>query len=98
LLIVDDNEVNRSRVLSDQVARWGMQPTLVEHGRAAIDAMRPVNVQEWRAFDLVLLDANMPGMDGFAVAEAIAGNHTARRRERVMTAGPRLASTAHQSR
>jgi signal transduction histidine kinase/CheY-like chemotaxis protein len=74
VLIVDDNEVNR-RILSEQVARWGMLATLVENGRAAIDAMSAA-VQEGRAFDLVLLDANMPGMDGFAVAQAIAGNHT----------------------
>ena len=72
MLIVDDNEVNR-RILSEQVTRWGMAPTLVENGRAAIDAMTAA-VQAGRAFDLVLLDANMPGMDGFAVAEAIAAN------------------------
>jgi two-component system sensor histidine kinase/response regulator len=74
VLIVDDNEVNR-RILSEQVTRWGMQATLVENGRAAIDAMTAA-VAGTRAFDLVLLDANMPGMDGFAVAEAIAGNRT----------------------
>jgi two-component system sensor histidine kinase/response regulator len=74
VLIVDDNEVNR-RILSEQVSRWGMSATVVENGPAAIDAMTAA-VRATRAFDLVLLDANMPGMDGFAVAEAIAANRT----------------------
>jgi two-component system sensor histidine kinase/response regulator len=71
VLIVDDNTVNR-RILSEQATRWGMTPTQVETGRAAIDAMTTAARLD-RPFDLVLLDANMPGMDGFAVAEVIAG-------------------------
>ena len=70
VLIVDDNSVNR-RILSEQVTRWGMTPTVVEGGRAAIEAMTAA-VRDQRAFNLVLLDANMPDMDGFAVAETIA--------------------------
>jgi CheY-like chemotaxis protein len=70
VLIVDDNDVNR-RILSEQVARWGMKPTAVDGGRAGIDAMVAA-VREQRPFSLVLLDANMPDVDGFAVAEAIA--------------------------
>jgi two-component system sensor histidine kinase/response regulator len=70
VLIVDDNAVNR-RILSKQVARWGMTPTQVEGGQAAIDAMTAA-VRINRPFGLVLLDANMPDMDGFAVAAAIA--------------------------
>jgi two-component system, sensor histidine kinase and response regulator len=74
VLIVDDNSVNR-RILSEQVARWGMTPTRVEGGRAAIDAMTAA-VHADRPFDLVLLDAHMPDMDGFAVAAAIAAEPT----------------------
>ena len=70
VLIVDDNDVNR-RILSEQVARWGMKPTSVDGGRAAIDTMVAA-VRNHRPFALVLLDANMPDIDGFAVAEAIA--------------------------
>jgi two-component system sensor histidine kinase/response regulator len=74
VLIVDDNSVNR-RILSEQVSRWGMTPTRVENGRAAIDAMNAA-VSANRPFDLILLDANMPDMDGFAVAAAIAAEPT----------------------
>ncbi|HEX3646159.1 MAG TPA: response regulator, partial [Vicinamibacterales bacterium] len=74
VLIVDDNDVNR-RILSEQVTRWGMAATAVGSGPAAMAAMTAA-VRETRAFDLVLLDANMPGMDGFAVAGAIAADAT----------------------
>ena len=72
VLIVDDNEINR-RILSEQVARWGMTATLAAGGRAAIDAMTAA-AAAGRPIQLVLLDANMPDMDGFAVAEAIAAD------------------------
>ena len=68
-LIVDDNAVNR-RVLEELVSGWSMRPSSVGSGAAAIAAMeQAVAVRD--PFVLVLLDAMMPGMDGFAVAEKI---------------------------
>ena len=67
VLIVDDNPVNR-RILDAQTRSWAMVPTTVDGGQAAIDALTAA-AREGRPFDLVLLDANMPGLDGFAVAE-----------------------------
>jgi signal transduction histidine kinase/DNA-binding response OmpR family regulator/HPt (histidine-containing phosphotransfer) domain-containing protein len=70
VLIVDDNDVNR-RILSEQVRRWNMTSTAVAGGRDAIEALT-LAAQAHRPFDLVLLDANMPDMDGFEVAAEIA--------------------------
>jgi two-component system, sensor histidine kinase and response regulator len=70
VLIVDDNAVNR-RILQEQVARWGMIPTPVGSGPAAIEALTRA-AADGRPFRLVLLDANMPDCDGFWVAEEIA--------------------------
>jgi two-component system sensor histidine kinase/response regulator len=70
VLIVDDNDVNR-RILAEQVRRWGMTATVVENGRTAIDALTAA-ASTGLPFQLVLLDANMPGMDGFEVAAEIA--------------------------
>jgi two-component system, sensor histidine kinase and response regulator len=70
VLIVDDNEVNR-RILSEQVKRWGMTATAVESGREAIEALAAA-APTGRPFGLVLLDANMPEMDGFEVAAEVA--------------------------
>jgi two-component system, sensor histidine kinase and response regulator len=69
VLIVDDNAVNR-RILHEQVSRWHMTPTSVEDGAAALDALTAA-ARDGKPFRLVLLDANMPGQDGFSVAEQI---------------------------
>jgi two-component system sensor histidine kinase/response regulator len=70
VLIVDDNVVNR-RILLEQLSRWGMAATAVADGRAALESMGDA-VHNGNPYVLVLLDANMPDLDGFAVAEEIA--------------------------
>jgi signal transduction histidine kinase/DNA-binding response OmpR family regulator len=79
-LVVDDNQVNR-RVLRDLLVRWKMRPTVVDGGAAALAALDAVR-QQGRPFALVLLDANMPDMDGFEVARRI--------REDPQLAGPTI--------
>jgi PAS domain S-box-containing protein len=65
VLIVDDNATNR-RILALQTRAWGM--THAETGS-------PAEALEWirdgKAFDVAILDMNMPGMDGLALAAAI---------------------------
>jgi two-component system sensor histidine kinase/response regulator len=70
VLVVDDNDVNR-RILAEQLRRWGMSPTVVASGRDAVEALTAAATAH-RPFELVLLDQNMPDMDGFEVAEEIA--------------------------
>jgi signal transduction histidine kinase/CheY-like chemotaxis protein/HPt (histidine-containing phosphotransfer) domain-containing protein len=69
VLVVDDNGVNR-RVLQDLLIRWKMRPTVVDGGGAALQALVDANERQ-DPFALVLLDANMPEMDGFEVARRI---------------------------
>ena len=68
-LIVDDNSTNR-KVLNGMLTRWGMKPTAVEGGRAALQALE-VAKSIGRPFPLILLDGQMPEMDGFTLAERI---------------------------
>ena len=68
-LIVDDNFTNR-KVLTGMLTRWGMKPTAVEGGRAALQALE-VAKSTGRPFPLILLDGQMPEMDGFTLAERI---------------------------
>jgi signal transduction histidine kinase/DNA-binding response OmpR family regulator len=70
VLVVDDNAVNR-RIFEENLIRWQMKPTCVDGGAAAIDALIRA-ARDGDPFVLVLLDANMPEVDGFAVAEQIA--------------------------
>ena len=65
MLLVDDNKVNRL-LLSRNLELQGHHVALAENGRVALEMLRR------EAFDLLLLDIEMPEMDGFAVLDALA--------------------------
>jgi signal transduction histidine kinase/DNA-binding response OmpR family regulator/HPt (histidine-containing phosphotransfer) domain-containing protein/HAMP domain-containing protein len=69
VLVVDDNATNR-RIFQETLRSWHMEPTLAAGGAEAIRLMQGQRDAD-RPFPLVLLDVNMPEMDGFAVAEEI---------------------------
>ncbi|MGZ8217797.1 response regulator [Methylomagnum sp.] len=69
VLIVDDNATNR-RILEEVLVNWGMNPLAVESGQAALDEMERL-AAAGDPLPLVLLDAMMPKMDGFQLAERI---------------------------
>jgi two-component system sensor histidine kinase/response regulator len=72
VLVVDDNETNR-RILDEVLRRWEMRSTVVTDGPAALAAMKGACADR-DPFRLVLLDAHMPDMDGFMLAEQINDN------------------------
>jgi signal transduction histidine kinase/CheY-like chemotaxis protein len=69
VLVVDDNETNR-RILFEMLQHWGMKPTLAESGKSALVALHAVKDMP-SPFPLILVDAHMPEMDGFALTEHI---------------------------
>ena len=71
-LIVDDSEASRA-LLSRQVARLGVPHRAVGSGVEALDAL-----SHRVRYTSVLLDLDMPGMDGFDVAAAIRGSEDSR--------------------
>jgi PAS domain S-box-containing protein len=72
VLVVDDNETNR-RILRDTLLNWRMKPYAVDSGPEALNAMRDSGLRN-EPYALVILDAMMPEMDGFMVAEALRRN------------------------
>ncbi len=62
LLVVDDNSMNRI-MLSRYITKLGYQATLAENGRQALNKLQS------EPFDLVLLDVQMPEIDGYQVLE-----------------------------
>jgi PAS domain S-box-containing protein len=72
VLVVDDNATNRF-ILEELLTNWGMNPTVVNGGPAALKALERARDAK-RPFALVILDAMMPGMDGFALVEHIASD------------------------
>ncbi|HVC94083.1 MAG TPA: PAS domain S-box protein [Pirellulales bacterium] len=69
VLVVDDNATNR-RILLEMFTNWRMRPQAADGGRAALAAMREA-ARAGQPFPLVLLDANMPDLDGFDLADEI---------------------------
>ena len=72
VLIVDDNATNR-RLLVEILSRWGMNPTAVDGGLSALLALQE-KASSAKAFQLILLDAQMPDMDGFTFAALVKQN------------------------
>ncbi|MBC8137090.1 MAG: response regulator, partial [Fibrella sp.] len=68
VLIVDDNATNR-RVLLGQAKALGMKAEAVENGRQALIQLAEGDVDN--LFDVVILDLQMPEMNGFELARRI---------------------------
>jgi CheY-like chemotaxis protein len=69
VLIVDDNATNRA-LLIGMVRRWEMSPVAATDGEEALHRFEEA-IRHGTPFRIVLLDARMPRLDGFAVAQAI---------------------------
>ena len=72
VLIVDDNATN-CRILEEILSKWAMTPTLARNGPDALAILEGA-LKAGRPFPLMILDVNMPGMDGFEVAERVSKN------------------------
>jgi twitching motility two-component system response regulator PilH len=67
ILIVEDSQVDRSR-LEQLLSSNGFQVSTAENGQQAIDSVKRAKP------DAILMDVNMPGMDGFAATRALRGD------------------------
>ncbi|MGE7956623.1 response regulator [Pseudomonas sp. NPDC089530] len=64
ILLVEDNPVNQL-VAKGMLSKLGCEVTVAAHGAEALDQL------EHQAFDLVLMDCNMPVMDGYEASRQI---------------------------
>ena len=89
VLVVDDNDTNR-RILEGILTGWGMRPTLVDGGLAAIGALDRA-LADGKPFRLAIIDFQMPDVDGFGLAARIK-----ERSELATTLIMMLSSVGHQ--
>lgn len=71
ILVAEDTPANRT-ILQLMLGKFGMQVHTVEDGRQALDAYRQAG-----PFDCVLLDMQMPHMDGIEAARAMRDHESA---------------------
>lgn len=86
VLLVDDNKVNRY-VACSFLKRLGINPVEAENGQQAVDVVQA----QAQGFDLILMDCEMPIMDGYSATKII----RLRERQYDLPAQPIYALTAH---
>jgi signal transduction histidine kinase/CheY-like chemotaxis protein len=80
ILVVEDNEMNQ-KLLKHLLAGWKFSFDIVNNGIAALDRLRT------KSYHLVLMDVQMPEMDGYTTAQEI--------RQKLKMDTPIIAMTAH---
>jgi signal transduction histidine kinase/ActR/RegA family two-component response regulator len=83
VLVVEDNAINR-QILDRLLVRLGMVVDFANNGREAVDAV----LADPKRFDVVVMDVQMPVMDGLEATRLIRGRVSA-------TQLPIIAMTAH---
>ena len=83
VLLVEDNALNQ-QLASELLSRQGAQVTVAAHGQAALERLRAPGA----AFDVVLMDLQMPVMDGYQATRLM-------REDPSLSTLPVLAMTAH---
>ena len=83
VLLVEDNALNQ-QLASELLSRQGAEVTVAVHGQAALERLRAPGA----AFDVVLMDLQMPVMDGYQATRLM-------REDPSLSTLPVLAMTAH---
>jgi signal transduction histidine kinase/ActR/RegA family two-component response regulator len=77
VLVAEDNAVNQKVVMA-MLSHLGYRPDLVANGEEAVEAVRRV------AYDVVLMDLQMPELDGVGATRQILAEHANGKRPRIV--------------
>ncbi|MBK9130822.1 MAG: EAL domain-containing protein [Gammaproteobacteria bacterium] len=73
VLVVEDNRANQI-VVAGMLERLNIKPTLVYGGMEAMQRLRN------QSFDIILMDCNMPGMDGYETTTRVRAHESGKNR------------------
>ena len=71
VLVVDDNGTNR-RIISETLKNWSMKPAVAKDAQQALGIFERA-IAAGKIFPLVIVDALMPGMDGYELSQKLHG-------------------------
>ncbi|MEW5799684.1 MAG: PAS domain S-box protein [Bacteroidota bacterium] len=91
VLIVDDNATNRLAI-KHRLASWGIVSEESDSGSAALEKVRMAE-KEMTPFNLVILDMQMPGMNGLELAKEIKKNPASQPLRLIMISSMKVPST-----
>ena len=77
VLVVDDSPINRA-ILDEQLGSWGMDPHVAASAAAALRTLRAACTEDGGGPDVVVVDQQMPEMDGVTFARAVRDDDTLR--------------------
>jgi signal transduction histidine kinase/CheY-like chemotaxis protein len=80
VLVVEDNEINQS-LMKKLLSSWMIDPEIASNGLEAVDHLRT------KKYDIILMDIQMPEMDGYTATRII--------RDELHLSTPVIAMTAH---
>ncbi|HTC64095.1 MAG TPA: response regulator [Candidatus Saccharimonadales bacterium] len=72
VLVAESNEVNRE-IFSEMLKNWGMNSSLANNGRAALDLLESAR-KDGHPFRLAILDTEISDMDGFEIVQQMQSN------------------------
>ncbi len=79
VLVAEDNAINQKLAVA-QLRRFGLEAEVVRSGQEAVDAIKK------REYALVLMDCQMPGMDGFEATRLVRAAEAGTRRHTTIVA------------
>ena len=77
VLVVDDSPINRA-ILEEQLGSWGMDVPVAASATAALRTLRAACTEDGGGPDVVVVDQQMPEMDGVTFARAVRDDDTLR--------------------
>ncbi|AMO54790.1 hypothetical protein GZ77_19450 [Endozoicomonas montiporae] len=93
-LIVDDNTTNRE-ILRHYLTAWGVDHSECDSGAKALDMMQQA-LSKGQPYELVLLDMDMPQMDGLMLSREIESNAELAKSRRIMLSSAGFITWAKQ--
>ncbi|OEF95887.1 response regulator [Desulfuribacillus alkaliarsenatis] len=95
VLVIDDNRLNR-KILEEMVGSWGIDVTTAASGKEGLDLLVASIDDATSGFDIILLDLQMPNMDGFEVAKKIKDHPKLNGIKIIMLSSANIYQTAQQ--